>query len=1174
MATSGERRIVSVLITDVVDSTSIAEKLGPERSKMLFDEIAGLAGTAVLRFGGTVAQHTGDGVLALFGAPVAHEDDAERALRAALSFHAALADFARDVGSAYGIELSARAAVNTGPVVVPRGPQAADVLFNALGDTVNVAARLQSHAEPAGVVVGSLTAGQIGSRFELEALGELELKGREATVAAFRVLGERDAESRAPSSLTGRDPELAAVVDALEQLADGRGAIVSIVGEPGIGKSRLIADALLVLGDRVRVLEGHGVSYAESFPYWPVRELLRGWLELGASAPEGLVRLELRTKLARTLGDRADSAYPFLATVLGLQLERETATRMRDLAGDSVQRQTFEAVHELVRTLAGERPLCLVWDDLHWADETTLELLDELLDATEEEAVAFVLLHRSEREHPSWRLGERARQRHPHLYREFELRPLDTSASLVLAGEAAGAELPPAIAALLVERAGGNPYFLEQALLDLVERGALRRRNGSYELAVDAGALVVPAAVQEALQARLDRLDPATRHVVSCAAVAGRSFGAPLLERLLPGERVGAHLAELQRLELVVEERRRPVAEYRFRHGLAQEVAYTSLVEAERRSLHRRVGEALEELHADAPDQVYGLLGYHFAEAGEAERAVEYLLRAGDAARALYANEEAIEHYRHALRFLDELSDEPRAVDTLLKIGLSHHLAFDFSRAARAYAEAFSRPVLPEVRLHPTEQVETAEPRGESLLPGMTHSEPGWFICEHLFRGLLRADRELNVRPELAESFTVSDDGLEYVFQLREDARWQDGEPVTAHDFAYTWAQMRGEGVDTAFLLDDISSATAVGPKTLVVRMHSPRGFFLYVLATPPTFAWPAHLHERFGPRWYERELVGSGPFSLESESDGELLLVASPTWAGARGNVARLRVENASRVAHSALWGAGHLDGVTSHGEVDSTSMSGVAALGTQFVAFRCDKPPFDDLRLRYAFAAAIDRDRLVAASNRGDEPARHGGILPPPMPGHGHDSGRPYDPERARALLAEAGYPGGRGLPELRCLLPDSMSEQFAHELAAMAAEVGISVVTSRHPLRTLEAAIREEGVMFAWAWGADFPDPAGMIDAILPHWGGYFREDDELDDLLTRARAATDRDARLLLYREVDRRLTWVHASLVPVAYFHRWMCTRPWVDGMWASQMGFSTWDAAVVHRSSSTDPPPG
>ncbi len=1170
MATSGERRIVSVLITDVVDSTAIAEKLGPERSKMLFDEIAGLADAAVRRFGGIVAQHTGDGVLALFGAPVAHEDDAERALRAALSFHAALADFARDVGAAYGIELAARAAVNTGPVVVPRGSEAADVLFNALGDTVNVAARLQSHAEAAGVVVGSLTAAQVGSRFDLEALGELELKGREARVAAFRVLGERDAESRASSPLTGRDPELAALVDALEQLADGRGAIVSIVGEPGIGKSRLIADALLVLGDSVRVLEGHGVSYAESFPYWPVRDLLRGWLELGISAPEGLVRLELRTQLARTLGDRADAAYPFLATVLGLQLEGETATRMRDLAADSVQRQTFEAVRELVRALAGERPLCLVWDDLHWADETTLELLDELLDVTEEEAVALVLVHRSEREHPSWRLGERARQRHPHLYRELELRPLDADASLALAGEAAGAELPPAISALLVERAGGNPYFLEQALLDLVERGALRRRNGSYELAVDMGALVVPAAVQETLQARLDRLDPATRHVVSCAAVAGRSFAAPLLERLLPGERVGTHLAELQRLELVEEERRRPIAEYRFRHGLAQEVAYTSLVEGERRTLHRRVGEALEELNAGALEQVYALLGYHFAEAGEAERAVEYLLRAGDAARALYANEEAIEHYRHALGFLDELSDERRAVDTLLKIGLAHHLAFDFPRAARAYAETFSRPAPPAKRLQPTENVETAERRGESLLPGMTHSEPGWYICEHLFRGLLRADRELNVRPELAESFTVSDDGLEYIFQLRDDARWQDGKPVTAHDFAYTWAQMRSEGVDTAFLLDDIASATAVGPKTLVLRMHTPRGFFLYVLATPPAFAWPAHLHEQLGPGWYERGLVGNGPFSLESESEAELLLVASPTWAGARGNVARLRVENGSTSSRSDLWASGRLDGVTDHGEIEignaeNTSAAVVAAWGTEFVAFRSDKPPFDDVRMRYAVAAAIDRERLVAATNRGDDPARRGGILPPSMPGHGHDAGRPYDPERARRLLGEAGYPGGRGLPDVPCLLPDSASEHLAHELEAMAGEIGISLVTVRRPLRTLDAAIRDEGVMFAWAWGADFPDPAGMIDVILGHWGAFLPRDDELDELLTRARAATDRDARLLLYREADRRLTWVHAALVPVAYFHRRMCTRPWVHGMWVNQMGSSTWDAAEIRR---------
>ena len=237
MTTAGERRIVSVLISDLVDSTSIAEKLGPERSKFLFDEIVGLLGEQVRRFDGTVAQLTGDGLLALFGAPVAHGDDAERAVRAALDVHDALARYAADLAPSYEIELAARVAVNTGLVVVPATDASPDVLYNALGDTVNVAARLQPAAGAGGVVVGPATARGSASRFQLESLGELEPAGKAEPVAAHRVVGETKAESVRESPLVGRERELAALVDALARLEEGLGAIVAITGEPGSARA-------------------------------------------------------------------------------------------------------------------------------------------------------------------------------------------------------------------------------------------------------------------------------------------------------------------------------------------------------------------------------------------------------------------------------------------------------------------------------------------------------------------------------------------------------------------------------------------------------------------------------------------------------------------------------------------------------------------------------------------------------------------------------------------------------------------------------------------------------------------------------------------------------------------------------------------------------------------------
>ena len=451
--------------------------------------------------------------------------------------------------------------------------------------------------------------------------------------------------------LVGRDFELTVLERTMDGLIDGRGVIISIMGEPGIGKTRLVAEVRSLYRAQIRFIEGRGVSYGENFPYWPIRDLVREWLGVGASTPEARVRLELKAQLAE-LFDDAEEIYPFFASLIGLTLEPEAAERIRELNREGVQHQTFEAFSELLCRLAAERPLCLVLEDLHWADEATIELLEAILPVTEEAAVGLFLLYRTEREHGSWLLGERARQLYPHRYREIELRPLPSDASRALVGDAAEGDVPEEVAEILAERAGGNPFFLEEAFQDLVERGALKRQNGGWELGVSPDELAIPALVQGALQARLDRLDAKAREILSLAAVIGRTFGMPLLERIVPRDELLPALSELQRLDLIVEKRRRPNPEYRFRHGLLQEVAYANLLESTRRKLHKRVGEALEEIYRESPEEVFALLARHFDEANEPEKAVEYLLKAGDAARALYADQEALEHYRKARDFL------------------------------------------------------------------------------------------------------------------------------------------------------------------------------------------------------------------------------------------------------------------------------------------------------------------------------------------------------------------------------------------------------------------------------------------------------------------------------------------------------------------------------------------
>ncbi len=1174
VVTEGERRVVAVLMADVAGSTAIGEKLGPERSKFLFDEVVGLMAEQVERYEGTVAQLLGDGLLAVFGAPVAHEDDSERAVRAALAIQRALASYSRDVAEAYDIDLRARVAVNTGPVLLTPDAGGAE-RWNALGDTVNVTARLQALASEAEVTLGPDTAVQVRDCFELEDLGPTELRGRSGPVDRFRVVSERDRHSRpADGPLVGRDSELATVTAALERLADGIGVIVSITGEPGIGKSRLASEAATPLRGRLRLLVGRSLSYTQGFSYWPIRDLLRDWLGVSATTGDARIRFDLKAALHELYGAGGDERYPFLANLLGLsEGDRLAAAELRELSREVLHRRSLEVVAELLRSLAAERPLLVVFEDLHWADEPTLQVVESLLALTETEALGVMMLYRSERELGSWSVGERARQHYPHRYVEVELRALPGEATLALAQALADAPLPEAVAELIAGRAGGNPLFVSEALRDLVERGSLRRSNGGWELAVDPGSLEVPALVQGILQARLDRLDPAARETVAVAAVIGRRFGMPLLERVLAGETLPAALTELQRLELIVEERRRPFPEYRFRHGLVQEAAYASLTDADRRALHARVGAALEELAGDEQSPgALALLARHFTAADDPARASEYLIRAGDAARAIYADREAIRHYRAARDFLARMGDDRRSRETLFKIALVHHLAFDFAEAERAYDEAFACKVEAVAQPEPTERLVTALLRPSALAPGLEYISETSALAAHLFRGLLVIDRDLNVMPSLAENFRVSGDGRTYLFQLREGACWSDGEPLTAHDFVYTWERARRRSTVTAFLLEDVERATALDDHTLEVVLREPRNYFPYILASTYAYPWPRHLCEALGDEWHRRQpLVSSGPFLMERMDDDSLTMVANPRWTGRRGNLREIEV---SFRTHGKgvpdLWRTGGLDVLASPfvpDDGDDGCTEFAPSLGTTMIGFRTDRPPFDDLRMRRAVAAAL---RPVAGSLRSlglvSRPAAAGGLLPPAMPGHDHEVSPPLEAGDMRGLLAEAGHEDGSGVPPLLMVISSGF-ELLREPIAAALGGIGIGVEFAVHP-RAARVADAPSNLWLS-TWLADYPDPDGFFRGLLTDPSDPIAGADEtrrLVELLNRARASRDQGERLRIYGEVDRLLVSEWVTVIPVAYARTALLHRPWVHGLWANALTPFRLDGVRIDRS--------
>jgi ABC-type transport system substrate-binding protein len=993
------------------------------------------------------------------------------------------------------------------------------------------------------------------------------LRGIELPLRAARVTGVRGpAQVRAVVPLVGRSAELAVLSEACQAIADGSGAIVSITGESGIGKSRLVSEARRRFGDRIRFLEGRAGSYAESFPYWPVRDLLRDWLGIAADAPEARVRLELKTALG-ALSDGAEFAYPFLARLLALPLEAEADAALRELGREAVQQQTFAAMGAVLHRLADARPLCIVIEDLQWADSLTIELVEDLLGLTDQAQLGLVLVYRPERDQPSWGLGEHARAVFPHRYREIALRPLPAGASRELADALAESALPAAVADLLAERAGGNPFFLEEAIQDLIERGALRRRDGAWELA--GSQVAVPTLVQGALQARLDRLPSRTREVVSVASAIGRGFGLPLLERLLPREQVVPALSELMRLDLIVEVSRRPAPEYRFRHGLVQEVAYNSLLEPAKRTLHRRIGEALVALYGESGDAVAGPIARHFAEADEPELAARYLIAAGDAARAVYADHEAIDHYVRARTFLRRLDDPARERETLFKIALVRHLAFDYVRAGQAYDAAFDCSTEQRTERAATpESLDLSLVRPDSYAPGDTYSTESALVIEQLFRGLLRVDHDLNVVPELAQNMNVSADGLTYLFMLREDACWSDGHPLTAGDFVYAWRTLREEGHITAFLLDDITTAEALDDWTLEVHLREPRNYFPYVLASHWAYPWPRHRADEIGAAWRRPEsLVGNGPFVL-AEVDAEgARLTANPHWRTAGGNVGEVRITFREREDDALdAWSAGSYDLQLTR-EAPTAAADTIAerapTLSTSFIGFNVEHAFMADARVRRALAHAIDSAALVADTPAVNLAAGTGGAIPPVMPGHSDGVGLAYDLDRARALLAEAGFPGGNGLPELLVgANPRSPTRVLAEQLAAIGVRARFETRDKHGP------GANGADVWFA-GWHADYPDPDGFYFGLFEQ-GLPLCRDDVTDAALAQARVSRDRDERLRLYREFERLWIGERAAIVPVSYQRQTVLRRPNVHHVRPNPMGAFHLEQVVVEPVSRGD----
>ena len=665
----GQRKIVTVIIVDVKGSTELLEHLGTEAWVSLMNRIFHVLETEIYGFGGEIDQFRGDGLVAFFGATAAHEDDPERAVLASLAMQAAMQPLADEVRQRDDLELLLRIGVNTGEVIVGSVGRNQHREDTAMGEGITVAARMEQAAKPGTILVSENTYRLTQSPFRWRALGTMTVKGVSRPIAVYRPLSSRAAISKVRgiaglgTPLVGRQNEMQALRTAIERLQAGKGGIVTVVGEAGLGKSRLIAelyaDGTACAPSAVRWVEGRCPSYGTSIAYLLWIDILHGLLDITADAPPEDIRYALSehvqalSKVKCRYPERRKTIYPFVGQLLSLPLGSEATAQLHDQEGEALKRGTFRAVESLIEGTAQQQPLVIVCEDLHWADPTSLELLSRLLAMTDRVPLLFICALRPGTAYGGQLIKRITAQRHGRQQTDLWLVPLSNGESETLLHHLLRIDgLPPQFKARILNHAEGNPFYLEELIRSLIDAGVIiwDRDAGRCETACETATIAIPDTLYGVLMARIDRLPDAAKRILQLASVVGRTFTQRLLSAVdheqHPLNRI---LPVLQREELIVEQTSAPEMEYAFKHHMIQDVAYNTLLQQERPILHQRVAEALERLHPDRRDEQVGVFAHHWERAARPKRALRYLLRAGQQAALQFANVEAEDYFSRAL---------------------------------------------------------------------------------------------------------------------------------------------------------------------------------------------------------------------------------------------------------------------------------------------------------------------------------------------------------------------------------------------------------------------------------------------------------------------------------------------------------------------------------------------
>lgn len=732
-------------LDEIVDALSEEEA---DELTALLDRYLGAVMEIVTRYDGTFNKmdlaSDGEKLLILFGAPHAHEDDPHRAVRAALEMQEALRPFAESNAISSKLSLRLRVGVHSGNVFAGNVGSPTRKEYTVMGDAVNMAARLMAAAEPGQVIISQETQRRLGDGFACQSLPPLRVKGKPKPVPVYQVTGfQQDgfAARRAArhGKLIGRTQEISRLKAIVGRVLGGEGQVVSIVGGAGVGKSRLV-DELAAHAESVgmRVLRGGCISYGGAMAYLPWGELLRDLFGWSAEDGASLRREKLQTTLAAADSTLANWA-PVVAGVLGLPMPETPLTRALD--AKLRKERFFDIVSRVLESQASESPLLLIFEDLHWADPISLELLGYVARNLGDSPLLLVGVRRIEGSRPQW--DDVSHHQAIYLGELGAQESRDLAASLLRLPS-----LPPALERMILDRTQGNPFYVEEVVHVLIDRGYLIPQDGEYRLVGDPSAIEIPDTISGVVMSRIDSLDEGSRTVLRVASIIGRIFGYRVLEAIYPHAisevALRRRLETLQRVDLTPLEEPEPNLQYIFKHILTQEVAYESLLHARRRDLHGQVALHYETTYRQLGlEEYFDLLAYHFGRSAYREQALEYAIRAGDRARAAYANDAAIRYYSTALRLLQEQGQ----AHTLRWVDLQFNLAEVYVHVGR-YEEAILGY---QLAMQVAGQNWTAVQQARALRKiGWTHQLQGQY--KEALDWLVRAKEVAESDPSAAES--------------------------------------------------------------------------------------------------------------------------------------------------------------------------------------------------------------------------------------------------------------------------------------------------------------------------------------------------------------------------------------------------------------------------------------